>query len=219
MLLALAEALQSRDAYSGAHWLRVAALAGTVGERLGWDEARLTRLRVGALLHDVGKLAIPKRILRKAGPLTSNELERIRFHPVAGARLVSALAPAHATLACALYHHERWDGDGYPLGRSGSRLPAAAGVPQREGIQRPLGREDGHLRYLLRPGLVELPAEVSADVEDVPRLHAELSLERDAEVGVDHARVAAHVDALDPARQGPGAPGRKRGAVPLPRVR
>jgi HD-GYP domain-containing protein (c-di-GMP phosphodiesterase class II) len=128
MLLALAEALQSRDAYSGAHSLRVAALAGTVGERLGWGEARLTRLRVGALLHDVGKLAIPKRILRKPGPLTSDELERVRFHPVAGAQLVKALAPAYATLACALYHHERWDGGGYPLGRSGRRIPAEARV-------------------------------------------------------------------------------------------
>src|SRR5919205_364130 len=128
MFMALAEALQARDAFSGAHSLRVATLASTVGERLGWGEARLTRLRVGALLHDVGKLAIPKRILRKPGPLTSDELERVRFHPVAGARLVKALAPAHATLACALYHHERWDGGGYPLGRSGSRIPAEARV-------------------------------------------------------------------------------------------
>jgi len=126
MLVALAEALESRDAYSGAHSLRVAALAGTVGERLGWDDARLTRLRVGALFHDIGKLAVPKRILRKPGPLTPAELERVRFHPVAGARLVTTLAPAQATLACALYHHERWDGDGYPHGRSGSRIPAEA---------------------------------------------------------------------------------------------
>jgi len=126
MFLALAEALEARDAYSGAHSLRVASLAGTVGERLGWDEARLTRLRIGALLHDVGKLAIPKRILRKPGPLTRLELERIRYHPVAGARLVQALAPARATLACALYHHERWDGAGYPLGRSGGRIPPEA---------------------------------------------------------------------------------------------
>src|SRR5919205_1350210 len=99
MFLALAEALQARDAFSGAHSLRVAALAGTVGERLGWDDARLTRLRVGALLHDVGKLAIPKRILRKPGPLTSSELDSVRYHPVAGARLVEAVAPAYATLA------------------------------------------------------------------------------------------------------------------------
>ena len=126
MLVALAEALESRDAYSGAHSLRVAALAGVVGERLGWDDARLTRLRVGALLHDVGKLAVPKRILRKPGPLTPLELESIHYHPVAGARFVKALAPGHATLACALYHHERWDGGGYPIGRSGGRIPAEA---------------------------------------------------------------------------------------------
>jgi HD-GYP domain-containing protein (c-di-GMP phosphodiesterase class II) len=128
MLVALAEALESRDAYSGAHSLRVAALAGTVGERLGWDGARLARLRVGALLHDVGKLAVPKRILRKPGPLTSAELERVRFHPVAGARLASTLAPADVTRACALYHHERWDGGGYPVGRSGRRIPPEARI-------------------------------------------------------------------------------------------
>ena len=58
--------------------------------------------------------------------MTRLELERIRYHPVAGARLVQALAPARATLACALYHHERWDGAGYPLGRSGGRIPPEA---------------------------------------------------------------------------------------------
>jgi putative nucleotidyltransferase with HDIG domain len=126
MFLALAEALQARDAFSGAHSLRVASLAGTVGERLGWDEARLARLRIGALLHDIGKLAVPTRILRKPGPLTKPEFDRIRYHPVAGARLVHTLAPARATLACALYHHERWDGGGYPLGRSGGRIPPEA---------------------------------------------------------------------------------------------
>src|SRR2546423_5807578 len=129
MFLALAEALQARDAFSGAHSLRVASLAGTVGERLGWDEARLTRLRIGALLHDIGKLAVPTTILRKPGPLTKPELECIRYHPVAGARLVQALAPARATLACALYHHERWDGGGYPLGRSGGENPPEARPP------------------------------------------------------------------------------------------
>ena len=68
MFLALAEALQARDAFSGAHSLRVASLAGTVAERLGWDEARVTRLRIGALLHDIGKLAVPTRIHTQAEP-------------------------------------------------------------------------------------------------------------------------------------------------------
>src|SRR5256714_3532982 len=129
MFLALTEALQARDAFSGAHSLRVATLAGTVGERLAWDEARLTRLRLGALLPDVGKLAVRTKILRKPGPLTRSELAHIHYHPVAGARLVQALAPARATLACALYHHERWDGGGYPLGRSGGEKPPPARPP------------------------------------------------------------------------------------------
>src|ERR671932_737942 len=133
MFLALAEALQARDAFSGAHSLRVATLASTVGERLGWDEARLPRLRGGALLHDVGKLAVPTKILRKPGPLTRSELAHIHFHPVAGARLVQALAPARATVACALYHHERWDGGGYPLGRSGGEKPPSAAAPAGAG--------------------------------------------------------------------------------------
>src|SRR2546423_9096943 len=137
MFLALAEALQARDAFSGAHSLRVASLAGTVGERLGWDEARLTRLRIGALLHDIGKLAVPTTILRKPGPLTKPELECIRYHPVAGARLVQALAPARATLACALYHHERWDGGGYPLGPSGGEGPPRARPPPPRRPPRP----------------------------------------------------------------------------------
>src|ERR687888_1269233 len=110
MFLALAEALQARDAFSGAHSLRVATLASTVGERLGWDEARLTRLRIGALLHDIGQLALPTKILRKPGPLTRKELERIRYHPVAGSRLVHGAGPAPATPAFAVYHHERLGG-------------------------------------------------------------------------------------------------------------
>src|ERR671927_1483060 len=144
MFMALAEALQARDAFSGAHSLRVATLASTVGERLGWDEARLTRLRIGALLHDIGKLAVPTTILRKPGPLTRRELARIHYHPVAGARLVQTLAPARATLACALYHHERWDGGGYPLGRSGgenppqARPPGRLGAPAARTLRRPL---------------------------------------------------------------------------------
>src|SRR5256885_15296819 len=104
MFLALTEALQARDAFSGAHSLRVATLASTVGERLGWDEARLTRLRIGALLHDIGKLAVPTKILRKPGPLTKSELVRLPYHPVARARLGPPPPPARATAPRPPYH-------------------------------------------------------------------------------------------------------------------
>jgi putative nucleotidyltransferase with HDIG domain len=128
MLAALAQALEERDAYSGGHSLRVTALAETIAERLGWDATRLLRLRIGALLHDVGKLAVPERVLRKTGPLDEHELAQIRAHPVAGVRLAAAIAPDRTTLACVLYHHERWDGRGYPSGRRGPAIPLVARV-------------------------------------------------------------------------------------------
>src|ERR671929_44066 len=142
MFLALAEALQARDAFSGAHSLRVATLASTVGERLGWEEARLTRLRIGALLHDVGKLAVPTKILRKPGPLTRTELAHIHYHPVAGARLVQALAPARATLACALYHHERWDGHHEGHREGDDEDPPGQKRPPRPPAQKHVGEPD-----------------------------------------------------------------------------
>ena len=128
MLAALAQALEERDAYSGGHSLRVTALAEKIAERLGWDAAWLLRLRIGALLHDVGKLAVPERVLRKAGPLNEEELAQMRAHPVAGVRLAAAIAPEQTTLACVLYHHERWDGGGYPAGRRGPAIPVEARV-------------------------------------------------------------------------------------------
>jgi putative nucleotidyltransferase with HDIG domain len=128
MLAALAQALEERDAYSGGHSLRVTALTERIAERLGWDATRLLRLRIGALLHDVGKLAVPERVLRKAGPLDPEELAQIRAHPVAGVRLAAAIAPERTTLACVLYHHERWDGAGYPSGRRGAEIPLEARI-------------------------------------------------------------------------------------------
>jgi HD-GYP domain-containing protein (c-di-GMP phosphodiesterase class II) len=128
MLAALAQALEERDAYSGGHSLRVTALAETIGERLAWGPTRRLHLRIGALLHDVGKLAVSERVLRKAGPLDEEELAQIQAHPVAGVRLAAAIAPERTTLACVLYHHERWDGGGYPSGRRGAAIPLEARV-------------------------------------------------------------------------------------------
>ena len=126
MFLALTEALQARDAFSGAHSLRVATLASTVGERLGWDDMRLRQLAVGARLHDIGKVMISERILRKRGPLSPQELDEIRKHPRAGASLIGPVDEAGDALPFVLYHHERWDGGGYPLGRSGGKIPPEA---------------------------------------------------------------------------------------------
>jgi HD-GYP domain-containing protein (c-di-GMP phosphodiesterase class II) len=127
-LLALSEAIESCDPYMRGHSTRVARMAQAVGVRLGWGDAAVARLGLGGALHDVGKLAISDAVLNKPGPLTEAELAEVRRHPEAGARLVvleQALRPA---LPSVLYHHERWDGDGYPSGRAGMKIPLEARI-------------------------------------------------------------------------------------------
>jgi HD-GYP domain-containing protein (c-di-GMP phosphodiesterase class II) len=128
MLATLAQVLEERDAYSGGHSLRVTGLAEVVARRLGWEEGGLTTLRLGGLLHDVGKLSLPRSLLRKPGPLDARELALVRLHPVVGAKMVAPLLRGKVALHCVLYHHEHWDGRGYPVGRRGRAIPDAARV-------------------------------------------------------------------------------------------
>jgi putative two-component system response regulator len=126
MLAALASAQAARDPTTAAHCARVTYLAGRLAAWMGWDEERLQRLSVGARLHDIGKVMISERILRKRGPLSPQELAEIRTHPSVGARLISPVGPARDALPFVLYHHERWDGRGYPTQRPGREVPEGA---------------------------------------------------------------------------------------------
>ena len=125
MLRAISRALEERDRTFG-HGARVAALAEPVAELLGWEPDRLASLRFGAPLHDIGKVSLAADVLRKTGPLTLEELGMIRQHPRAGAELVLPIRSAHAALPYVLFHHERWDGDGYPSGLRGRSIPVEA---------------------------------------------------------------------------------------------
>jgi putative nucleotidyltransferase with HDIG domain len=127
-LLALSRAIEERDPHSSGHAARVAVMAEVVAERLGWDEADVDVLRLGAALHDVGKLAVPERILRKPGPLDEDELAAMRRHPEEGARMVAQHRSLQLVVPAVLYHHERWDGCGYPFGIEGEGIPAEARV-------------------------------------------------------------------------------------------
>ena len=128
MLDALAQAIDDRDPFGTGHALRVTELAEEVAVRLRWDEQRLAALRVGAQLHDVGKLMLPQELLAKPGALDAREWAQIRAHPVVGSTLIAPVLAARAALPCVLYHHERWDGDGYPTGRRGRAIPAVARI-------------------------------------------------------------------------------------------
>jgi len=128
MVEALAYAIEARDPATRGHGTRVTALAEAIAVRLGWEEAKIEGLRLGALLHDVGKLAISVRVLAKPGPLDEHEVRLVRTHPLVGARLVGAVGGRLAALPYVLYHHERWDGGGYPTGRAGEDIPLQARV-------------------------------------------------------------------------------------------
>ena len=126
LLDTLTRALDAQDPDATSHASRVSALAEVVARRLGWRE--LDTLRLGGALHDLGKLAVPQRVLMKRTALTAAELARIREHPRAGARLLAPITPVRPALPYVLFHHERWDGDGYPTGRRGAEIPIGARV-------------------------------------------------------------------------------------------
>jgi HD-GYP domain-containing protein (c-di-GMP phosphodiesterase class II) len=125
MLAAIARALEERDQTHG-HGLRVAELAEPIALRLGWEPDRLAELHFGAFVHDVGKVTVRQELLRKPGPLTLEELEEIREHPQSGAALVTPMRSAWPALPYVLFHHERWDGRGYPSGLRGRSIPLEA---------------------------------------------------------------------------------------------
>jgi HD-GYP domain-containing protein (c-di-GMP phosphodiesterase class II) len=126
LLATFSAALEARDPYLRGHSARVTGFAEGLARMIGWGAERLEVLRLGGSLHDVGKIAVNASVLCKPGPLTPAELAHIRLHPTAGARLIEAAPDLRAALPYVLYHHERWDGSGYPEGRAGVEIPVEA---------------------------------------------------------------------------------------------
>jgi HD-GYP domain-containing protein (c-di-GMP phosphodiesterase class II) len=124
----LAAAVETRDPYTGGHVERVALYAVAIGRELGWEAERLATLEMGAALHDVGKIGIEDRVLRKPGRLDDEEWAQMRQHPRMGARLLEQVPFLGASVGCALRHHERFDGGGYPDGMLGPDIPIEARI-------------------------------------------------------------------------------------------
>ena len=111
--------LVADDPDQSGHAARVTTLALRLAEAVGADPHRIAAIRLGAPLHDIGKLALDPRILHKAGPLAPHELDQIRSHPERGVQMLNGDESLHDALTCVLHHHERWDGCGYPQGLAG----------------------------------------------------------------------------------------------------
>jgi putative nucleotidyltransferase with HDIG domain len=120
--------IESKDRYTQGHCERVADYACALARAVGIDESTLFWFRAGALLHDVGKLIVPSSVLNKSGPLTPEERSQIERHPVAGVELLGDIDFPWDIRPMIRYHHERWDGSGYPEGLAREAIPLSARI-------------------------------------------------------------------------------------------
>ncbi|MGD2161951.1 MAG: response regulator [Anaerolineales bacterium] len=127
-LFVLANAIERRDSYTHAHMRRLNAYARALAEKLEWDHEQLEDLEFGAILHDIGKIYIPEAVLQKEGKLSEIEMADMRKHPEVGAHMIKDIPYLASATPMVLHHHERWDGDGYPEGLAGEKIPMGARV-------------------------------------------------------------------------------------------
>jgi len=125
---ALSLAIEAKDHNTHDHLKRVQTYAMRIGKDLGVDEAQLNAIRAAAMLHDIGKLAVPEHILSKPGRLTPEEFEKLKIHPVVGAEILDRVQFPYPVVPIVRSHHEKWNGTGYPDGLSGEGIPIGARI-------------------------------------------------------------------------------------------
>jgi diguanylate cyclase (GGDEF)-like protein/putative nucleotidyltransferase with HDIG domain len=125
---ALALAIEAKDQTTHTHLQRVRTYAVAVATQLNLTEGEIEALRAAALLHDIGKLAVPEQIINKPGKLTAEEFEKMKVHPLVGAEILERVAFPYPVAPIVRSHHERWDGTGYPEGLSGEQIPIGARI-------------------------------------------------------------------------------------------
>ncbi len=122
-MMALANAIELRDHYTVGHTHRVTEFAVQIAKILKWDRSRIDNVRRGGILHDVGKIAIDNAILSKPAKLTDDEFEQMKIHPIKGAEVIKEVSFLKDVTPYCLYHHEKYDGTGYPFGLAKNDIP------------------------------------------------------------------------------------------------
>jgi len=125
---ALALAIEAKDHTTHTHLQRVRTYAVEMAKQLDLGEEQIEALRAAALLHDIGKLAVPEQIINKPGKLTPEEFEKMKVHPIVGAEILERVAFPYPVAPIVRSHHERWDGTGYPEGLAGESIPVGARI-------------------------------------------------------------------------------------------
>jgi len=167
---AMVTAMEARDSYTSGHESRVADICVAIGKEMGWDEERLLGMRLGAMVHDIGKIAIPAEILSKPGRLNAAEFELVKVHPETGYSILKGVPFSWPVADMVRQHHERLDGSGYPLGLKGeqiqleSKVLAVADMVDAMASDRPYRRARG-LEFALQQ--IESEAGTLLDAEVV----------------------------------------------------
>lgn len=125
---ALALAIEAKDHTTGDHLQRVRVYALEIGKDLGLSDSEMQALKAAAVLHDIGKLAVPEHIISKPGKLTPDEFEKMKVHPVVGAEILEQVHFPYPVAPIVRSHHEKWDGTGYPDGLSGEAIPIGSRI-------------------------------------------------------------------------------------------
>lgn len=128
LIESIVSALDARDTYTASHSNRVADMVLVLAAALWLDPDETALIHIAAHLHDIGKIAVPDAVLRKTGPLTADEWQEMRRHPVTGYNILRRVADFQDIAVLVLHHHERWDGRGYPDGLSGTDIPLGSRI-------------------------------------------------------------------------------------------
>jgi HD-GYP domain-containing protein (c-di-GMP phosphodiesterase class II) len=127
-LESLVRTVNDHDTYTGGHSCRVATMSGDVARVLGFAKPEVAFMQQAGLVHDIGKIGIPDKVLNKTTALTPDERYLVRLHPILGASILSRMPGMDRLVPVVLHHHECWDGSGYPSGVAGVRVPVEARI-------------------------------------------------------------------------------------------
>ncbi len=163
---ALAIAIDAKDEVTPDHVHRVQIYATGLARLFGLSEPELEALKAGALLHDIGKLAVPDYILNKPGPLTPAEFDKMKVHTIVGAEILERVGFPYPVVPVVRHHHERWDGRGYPDGLRGDEIPMTARILTLSDCFDAVGEDRNYRQAMTRDQAVEMLKEGSGTVFD-----------------------------------------------------
>ncbi|HKY05806.1 MAG TPA: HD domain-containing phosphohydrolase [Blastocatellia bacterium] len=212
---ALAVAINAKDEVTHEHVVRVQTYAAGVARILGCSEQEVEALRAGALLHDIGKIAVPDHIINKPGKLTAAEFDKMKIHTLAGAQILSRVEFPYPVVPVVRSHHERWDGRGYPDGLAGDEIPITArilavvdcfdAVREDRQYRKAMTRDEAIDLILKGSGTQYDPNVVATFIAHLPEFEAEIRARKDMPLptfGIEPTEVLSEAARLVPPAAG-----------------